>query len=135
MECYVKGLSAIISTILILATLMFMLGAAGLFFTDTFTDVSKGAEETNRQLTDCRDKLLAVDSASWNGDRTEIRVRSRRGNFRNVSVVARPSLKTAFVEVGPGDYVDVQLPTPNKPDSIEVISQNCGISEQTEVSS
>jgi FlaG/FlaF family flagellin (archaellin) len=131
----VKGISVIISTILIMATLMALLATAGIFFTNTFTEASSDAEERNRQLAECRDKSLAIDAASWNGSATELRLRSKSGSFQNVTVTTRPSLTTRFTSIKPGDLVILDIFTSEKPESVRASSQNCGISEETEVSS
>jgi hypothetical protein len=130
-----KGISVIVSTVLIMATLMALLATAGIFFTNTFSEASSNVEERNRQLTECRDKSFTIDAASWNGSATELRVRSRSGTFQNVTVVTQPSLKTRFTSIKPGDLVILDIFTSEKPESVRASSQNCGISEETEVSS
>jgi FlaG/FlaF family flagellin (archaellin) len=130
-----KGISVIVSTVLIMATLMALLATAGIFFTNTFSEASSNVEERNRQLTECRDKSLTIDAASWNGSATELRLRSRSGTFQNVTIVTQPSLETRFTSIQPGDLVILDIFTSEKPESVRASSRNCGISEETEVSS
>lgn len=128
-----KGVSEIVSAVMIIALLMALSGLDFRFITNVSETVQSDVEEKNQRLAECRDKAMVIESAVYNGSATNVLLRSQKSQFPNLTVSLQPQLRIKYASLAPGGINKTTFFTPQKPESVKVASSVCGRSRELEV--